>query len=129
MRPLFSVSADFRELLPVVESRGRFGGGHHEKQDLGARGEQDKATGAIKKSQPGSTSMDAESQIAETLKHAPGLVRRKANDFVKDISGGDLVWIGLTDSHVEGRWKWVDGSDVTFRFWQTGEPNILPKPD
>jgi hypothetical protein len=23
--------------------------------------------------------MDAESQIAETLKHAPGLVRRKAN--------------------------------------------------
>ncbi len=31
------------------------------------------------KSQPGSTSMDAESQIAETLKHAPGMVRRKAN--------------------------------------------------
>ncbi len=34
--------------------------------------------GAIMKSQPGFTSMDAESQIAETLKHAPGLVRRKA---------------------------------------------------
>ncbi len=30
------------------------------------------------KSQPGFTSMDAESQIAETLKHAPGLVKRKA---------------------------------------------------
>ncbi|KAL1251755.1 hypothetical protein QQF64_019551 [Cirrhinus molitorella] len=34
---------------------------------------------AIMKSQPGSTNMDAESQIAETLKHAPGLVRRKGN--------------------------------------------------
>ncbi|KAF4114205.1 C-type lectin domain family 4 member E-like [Onychostoma macrolepis] len=44
-------------------------------------------------------------------------------DFVKNISGGDLVWIGLTDRDVEGRWKWVDGSDVTFRFWQPGEPN------
>ncbi len=30
------------------------------------------------KSQPAFTSMDAESQIAETLKHAPGLVRREA---------------------------------------------------
>ncbi|KAF4109190.1 hypothetical protein G5714_010263 [Onychostoma macrolepis] len=44
MRMLFSVSADFRELLPVVESRGRFGGDQHEKQDSGAGGEQDKAT-------------------------------------------------------------------------------------
>lgn len=35
--------------------------------------------GAIMKSQPGSTSMDAEGHIAETLKHAPGLVRKRAN--------------------------------------------------
>lgn len=31
------------------------------------------------KSQPGTTSMHTDSQIAESLKHAPGLVRRKAN--------------------------------------------------
>ncbi|XP_058628930.1 CD209 antigen-like protein C isoform X1 [Onychostoma macrolepis] len=48
---------------------------------------------------------------------------REEQDFVKDISGGDLVWIGLTDSHVEGRWKWVDGSDVTSGFWEDGQPN------
>ncbi|KAF4114197.1 CD209 antigen-like protein C [Onychostoma macrolepis] len=49
---------------------------------------------------------------------------REEQDFVKNIiSFGDLVWIGLTDRDVEGRWKWVDGSDVTFRFWQPGEPN------
>lgn len=35
--------------------------------------------GAIMKSQPGSTSMDAEGHIAETLKFAPGLVRKRAN--------------------------------------------------
>ncbi len=30
--------------------------------------------------------MDAESQIAETLKHAPGLVRRKANVSIFTIN-------------------------------------------
>ncbi|XP_067247295.1 CD209 antigen-like protein C [Chanodichthys erythropterus] len=43
-------------------------------------------------------------------------------EFVKKISGGTGVWIGLTDSVVEDRWKWVDGSTLNSGFWESGEP-------
>uniref|UniRef100_A0A8C1ZCU1 C-type lectin domain-containing protein n=1 Tax=Cyprinus carpio TaxID=7962 RepID=A0A8C1ZCU1_CYPCA len=48
---------------------------------------------------------------------------QEEQDFVKNISGGKLVWIGLTDTDVEGTWKWVDRSNMTFRFWETGQQN------
>ncbi|XP_067290307.1 C-type lectin domain family 4 member A-like [Pseudorasbora parva] len=38
---------------------------------------------------------------------------KEEQDFVKNISDGTSVWIGLTDRDVEGRWKWVDGSSLT----------------
>ncbi|XP_026075390.1 CD209 antigen-like protein C [Carassius auratus] len=48
---------------------------------------------------------------------------RDEQDFVKIISGTKAVWIGLTDSEVEGRWKWVDDSTLTSGFWSPAEPN------
>uniref|UniRef100_A0A8C2FIU1 C-type lectin domain-containing protein n=1 Tax=Cyprinus carpio TaxID=7962 RepID=A0A8C2FIU1_CYPCA len=46
----------------------------------------------------------------------------KKQDFVKKISCGSQTWIGLTDIEVEGTWKWVDGSTLTFWFWNSYEP-------
>ncbi|XP_007114251.2 CD209 antigen [Physeter macrocephalus] len=32
-------------------------------------------------------------------------------------------WIGLSDHHNEGSWKWVDNSPLQLSFWKKGEPN------
>ncbi|XP_016358506.1 CD209 antigen-like protein C [Sinocyclocheilus anshuiensis] len=48
---------------------------------------------------------------------------REEQGLVKQLSVGTFVWTGLTDSDVEGRWKWVDGSTLASGFWGSGEPN------
>ncbi|KAK2871196.1 hypothetical protein Q8A67_023723 [Cirrhinus molitorella] len=50
---------------------------------------------------------------------------RDEHNFFKKMSCGAHVWIGLTDRHVEGRWKWVDGSNIGFRSWAVTEPNNI----
>ncbi|XP_067249316.1 asialoglycoprotein receptor 1-like [Chanodichthys erythropterus] len=52
---------------------------------------------------------------------------REEQEFVKKISGDAGVWIGLTDSDVEGRWKWVDGTNMTSGFWNSGDPSGFKK--
>ncbi|XP_073672061.1 uncharacterized protein [Paramisgurnus dabryanus] len=48
---------------------------------------------------------------------------KEEQNFISTHSGGDKVWIGLSDIEEEGVWKWVDGSTMTSSFWNKKEPN------
>jgi len=48
------------------------------------------------------------------------------NDFVTEMMSARShahCWIGYTDEHEEGRYRWVDGSRSSFAAWSTSEPN------
>ncbi|XP_028016316.1 CD209 antigen isoform X4 [Eptesicus fuscus] len=40
-----------------------------------------------------------------------------------DIRKDKSTWIGLSDEHNEGSWKWVDNTPLNISFWKKGEPN------
>nr|XP_055064542.1 CD209 antigen-like protein C [Misgurnus anguillicaudatus] len=48
---------------------------------------------------------------------------KEEQDFVRNISNAETIWIGLTDSAVEGTWKWVDDSTLSYTFWANKQPN------
>ncbi|RUS72717.1 hypothetical protein EGW08_019515 [Elysia chlorotica] len=44
--------------------------------------------------------------------------------FVSALRGSaGHIWIGLTDILVQGTYRWVDGTELTYKNWQRGEPN------
>ncbi|XP_058261108.1 hepatic lectin-like isoform X2 [Hemibagrus wyckioides] len=47
---------------------------------------------------------------------------REEQESISQMFIGE-AWIGLSDSAEEGKWMWVDGTEVTTGFWWEGEPN------
>ncbi|XP_046698934.1 C-type lectin domain family 4 member E-like [Silurus meridionalis] len=44
-------------------------------------------------------------------------------EFISKRFGNAEAWIGLSDTEIEGNFKWVDGTLLTTSFWWNGEPN------
>ena len=51
---------------------------------------------------------------------------QRENEFIiaeRQRQRQENLWIGLSDRRDEGRWRWVDGSELRFEAWGDGEPN------
>ncbi|XP_022381412.1 CD209 antigen isoform X3 [Enhydra lutris kenyoni] len=40
-----------------------------------------------------------------------------------NMKNNQRTWLGLSDHHNEGSWKWLDNSPLQLSFWKEGEPN------
>ncbi|KAG7325906.1 hypothetical protein KOW79_010831 [Hemibagrus wyckioides] len=47
---------------------------------------------------------------------------REEQEYLSQMVTGE-AWIGLSDSAEEGKWMWVDNTNMTTGFWWQGEPN------
>ncbi|NOT36141.1 MAG: HYR domain-containing protein [Saprospiraceae bacterium] len=48
---------------------------------------------------------------------------KEENQFISSKLMGQTAWIGANDERREGNFEWVDGSQVTYFNWATGQPN------
>lgn len=45
-------------------------------------------------------------------------------DFVRKLADGRQLWLGATNEHSQqGKYKWVDGTDMNFQAWDHGQPS------
>ena len=45
------------------------------------------------------------------------------NDYIADLIPNNNIWIGINDINKEGVFVAVDGSDITYTNWDSGEPS------
>lgn len=47
---------------------------------------------------------------------------RATLDFIRGLRKGKRLWLGATDEHKEGDWRWIDGTPVTIDAWSARQP-------
>ena len=55
--------------------------------------------------------------------HLAMIKSKETQDYLKTKYGSPRMWMGLSDLHQEGKFKFVDGSKLSTNFWAPGEPN------
>lgn len=47
---------------------------------------------------------------------------RATLEFLRGLKKGKRLWLGATDEHEEGDWRWIDGTPVTIDAWSARQP-------
>ncbi|MEO9805451.1 MAG: C-type lectin domain-containing protein [Reichenbachiella sp.] len=71
------------------------------------------------------TSWTNANDLANRHGHLVTITSEEENQFILNIIGEGIVWIGLHDSNTEGDFEWVTGELVDYTNWRAGEPNNL----
>ncbi|NXF55481.1 CL17A protein, partial [Oceanites oceanicus] len=66
----------------------------------------------------------AKDYCADFNAHLAVVNTEQENKFLANhIMDNRVFWLGLTDTHKEDNWQWVDGHSLSLSFWNSGEPN------
>ena len=73
------------------------------------------------------TYADAENYCKSLGGYLASITSQEENDFLYDYicsKSIESAYFGLTDRETEGTWKWVNGEDLSYTNWTSGEPNV-----
>jgi Ca2+-binding RTX toxin-like protein len=56
----------------------------------------------------------------KTLGHLVTIGSAAENTYVNTLAAGNIIWMGASDSTVEGEWRWDTGAEAGQQFWSGG---------